>query len=183
MRKRGSNRYRKGILFLVVILLGLTLVGFLLPSKFQVQRAILIENNPQQIFPYINSIPKWRNWTALNPMQDMSLQENYYGPPYGVGSGIRYKGNKVGSGTIEITDNELNERVDFKLLINNRIETKGRILLDPEGMNKTLVVINLEGDVKFHLVNRYIILFMDNVAGPLFDDSLQGLKSLAEKKK
>ncbi|MCU0416361.1 MAG: SRPBCC family protein [Cytophagaceae bacterium] len=183
MRNRGANRYKKGLLFLGIILLSLILIGFLLPSTFFVQRSILIENTPQKIFPYANSIPKWRDWTALNPMKDLSLQENFYGPAYGIGSGIKYKGNKVGAGTIEIIDNELNTKVDFKVFINNKIETTGRIVLDPEDVNKTLVTITLEGNVKFNLVNRYIILFMDNVAGPLFDDSLRELKALSERKK
>jgi len=181
-RIKGGNRFRKGFLLLLAIILLLVIVGFLLPSKFHVERSIEVKSAPATIFPYLNNIQRWKDWTSLNEEKDFSLEMNYFGPRQGIGSGMEYMGDKLGSGKIEITDNELDQRVNFSLLINHRIETKGLMTIDPLTNSSCYVTITLDGDVGFHLPNRYIILLMDNVAGVLFNDSLKQLKATVESK-
>lgn len=180
--KRG-NRFRKGFLLLFAIILLLVVIGFLLPSSFKVERSIQVKSTPSVIFPYLNNIQRWREWTSLNEEKDFSLEISYFGPDQGIGSGMEYSGDKLGSGQIEIIDNELDQRVDFFLLLNKRIGSHGRISIAPIGVNESRVSILLKGDVGFHLPNRYIILFMDNISGALFDDSLKQLKTTLESKK
>ncbi|MBC7450944.1 MAG: SRPBCC family protein [Cytophagales bacterium] len=179
--KRGG-RFRKGFLMLVVIILLLVVIGFLLPSKFHVERSIEIKRAPSIIFPYLNNIQRWSQWTSLNEGKDFSTEISYFGPPQGIGSGMEYSGDKLGAGKIEITDNESDQWIDFSLLMNKRISSKGHIEIDPINTSLSQVTISLEGDVGFHLPNRYIILFMDNISGALFDNSLKQLKSIIEVK-
>ena len=182
-RIKGGSRYRKGFLMLLVIVVLLALVGLLLPSTFEVQRSAEIKARPAAVFAYLNNVQKWKEWTSLNVNKDFSLETEFFGPMQGIGSGMEYKGDKLGNGKIQITDNEQDNRVNFDLFINNKIHTKGEMILEPSGSETTLVTITLKGNVGFNLPNRYIILFMDNVVGALFDDSLHQLKTVVESKK
>jgi hypothetical protein len=182
-RVKGGNRFRKGFLMLLAIILLLIVVGFLLPSKFHAEKSIEIKSTASKIFPYLNNVQRWKDWTSLNEEKDFSLEVTYFGPRQGIGSGMIYSGDKLGSGKIEITDNELDQRINFSLLINHRISTQGLIRIEPLTNSTSMVTITLDGDVGFHLANRYIILLMDNIAGVLFKDSLNQLKSITEAKK
>ena len=178
-----GNRFRKGILLLLSIILVLVIVGVILPSSYHVERSIIIKQSNKSIFPYLNKIQKWPSWTALNVNKDYSLELNYFGSMQGIGSGMTYQGDKLGKGTITIIDNEMDDHVDYTLLINNRFNTTGHIQIDPQSDSTAQVTLTLDGDVGFHLPNRFIILLMDNIAGSLFQESLNRLKTVVELKK
>lgn len=178
-----GNRFRKGILLLLSIILVLVVVGVILPSSYHVERSIIIKQSNKYIFPYLNKLQKWPSWTALNVNKDYSLELNYFGSMQGIGSGMTYQGDKLGKGTITIIDNEMDDHVDFTLLINNRFNTTGHIQIDAQSESTAQVTITLDGDVGFHLPNRFIILLMDNIAGSLFQESLNRLKTVVELKK
>lgn len=178
-----GNRFKKGILFLLSIILLLVVIGAILPSSYHVERSVIIQKPSKVIFPYLNNVQKWPVWTSLNQNKDFSLEQTFFGPPQGIGSGMTYQGDKLGKGKIEIIDNELNDHVSYSLLINNRFNTQGNIQLITISDSSAQVSISLDGDVGFHLPNRYIILLMDNIAGSLFQESLIHLKSIVEAKK
>ena len=178
-----GNRFKKGILFLLSIILLLIVIGVILPSSYHVERSITIDRSSKQIFPYLNNIQKWPAWTSLNQNKDFSLEQSFYGPNQGIGSGMTYRGDKLGKGKIEIIDNELNDHVSYSLLINNRFHTQGNIQIVSLSDSSSQVTISLNGDVGFHLPNRFIILMMDNIAGSLFQESLNHLKLIVEAKK
>lgn len=178
-----GNRFKKGILFLLSIILLLIVIGVILPSSYHVERSVTVNKPAKLIFPYLNNIQKWPAWTSLNQNKDYSLEQQFYGPNQGIGSGMTYRGDKLGKGKIEIVDNELNDHVSYSLLINNRFQTQGNIQIIDISDSSSQVTISLDGDVGFHLPNRYIILMMDNIAGSLFQESLNHLKLIAESKK
>ncbi len=178
-----GNRFKKGILFLLSIILLLVVIGVILPSSYHVERSVIINKPGKMVFPYLNNIQKWPSWTSLNQNKDFSLEQKFFGPPQGIGSGMSYQGDKLGKGKIEIIDNELNDHVSYSLLINNRFNTQGNIQLTTITDSSTEVSISLNGNVGFHLPNRYIILLMDNIAGSLFQESLIRLKTIVEAKK
>lgn len=178
-----GNRFKKGILLLLSIILVLVVVGVILPSSYHVERSVIIKQSNKSIFPYLNRMQKWPSWTSLNVNKDYSLELNYFGPMQGIGSGMTYQGDKLGKGTITIVDNELDDHVSFTLLINNRFNTDGKIQLEHTSDSTARVTLTLDGDVGFHLPNRFIILLMDNIAGSLFQESLDRLKMVVEMKK
>jgi uncharacterized membrane protein len=181
MKKRGTNRYKKGFAILLLFFVVLCTIGLVLPSYFKIEKTIEVDTSTDQIFPYINSLYKWKQWTAINPNTDITMEVEHHGSKTGIGSILIYEGERVGQGEIQIFDNEENSKVDFKLIMNKRIESTGHIYLKPIGLNKSEVTIVLEGDVGFHLANRYIILTLDQVVGRLFKESLLRLKAVTEK--
>ncbi len=178
-----GNSFKKGVLILLSIILLLVVVGIVLPSTYHVERSVIINRPAKAIFPYLNKMQKWGSWTSLNINKDYTLEQNFFGPEQGIGSGMDYQGDKLGKGKITIIDNELDHHVSFSLLINNRFNTTGNILIESLSEQKSIVTITLDGDVGFHLPNRYIILMMNNIAGPLFQESLNRLKTVVESKK
>jgi hypothetical protein len=178
-----GNRFKKGTLFLLSIILLLVVIGVLLPSSYHVERSIRIKHSSKVIFPYLNNLQKWSAWTSLNINKDYSLEQQFSGSSQGIGSELSYHGDKLGKGKIKIVDNEMNDHVSFSLLINNRFNTDGNIKIETISENDSRVIITLDGDVGFHLPNRYIILMMNNIAGSLFEESLNRLKMIAESKK
>jgi len=178
-----GNRFKKGILLLLSIILVLVVIGVILPSSYHVERTTIIHQSNKSIFPYLNRLQKWPSWTALNVNKDYSLELNYFGSNQGIGSGMTYQGDKLGKGTITIIDNEMDDHVTFSLLINNRFNTTGNIQIKQNSDSTALVTLTLDGDVGFHLPNRFIILLMDNIAGSLFQESLNRLKMMVEMKK
>jgi hypothetical protein len=178
-----GNRFKKGTLFLLSIILLLVVIGILLPSSYHVERSIRINGSSKTIFPYLNNLQKWGSWTSLNVTKDYSLEQQFSGSNQGIGSELSYHGDKLGKGKIRIVDNELNDHVSFSLLINNRFNTDGNIKIESKSEMDSKVIITLDGDVGFHLPNRYIILMMNNIAGSLFEESLNRLKTIVESKK
>lgn len=178
-----GNRFKKGTLFLLSIILLLVVIGVLLPSSYHVERSIQIKNSSKVIFPYLNNLQKWDSWTSLNANKDYSLEQQFSGSNQGIGSEMSYHGDKLGKGKIKIVDNELDDHVSFSLLINNRFNTEGNIQIESLGETDSEVIITLDGDVGFHLPNRFIILMMNNIAGSLFEESLNRLKMVVEAKK
>lgn len=178
-----GNRFKKGTLFLLSIILLLVVIGVLLPSSYHVERSIRIQNSSKSIFPYLNNLQKWGSWTSLNVNKDYSLEQEFSGSTQGIGSELSYRGDKLGKGKIKIIDNELDDHVSFSLLINNRFKTIGNIKIESKTETDSKVTITLDGDVGFHLPNRYIILMMNNIAGSLFEESLNRLKTVVESKK
>jgi len=177
-----GNRFKKGTLFLLSIILLFVVIGIALPSTYHVSRSEEINGSNKIIFPYLNNLAKWSSWTALNRNKDYSLIQKYTGSSQGIGSEMSYSGDKLGKGNIKIIDNELDDYVSFLLLINNRFNTKGNIQIVTIAENVSKVTITLDGDVGFHLPNRYIILMMNNIAGSLFQESLNRLKMIVESK-
>ena len=177
-----GNQFKKGSLILLTIILLFVVVGIALPSSYHVERSIKINGSNEAIFPYLNNLQKWKSWTALNNNKDYSLVQKYSGSAQGIGSEMSYNGDKLGKGNIKIIDNELNDHVSLILLINNRFNTDGNIKIDAITKTTSKVTVSLTGDVGFHLPNRYIILMMNNIAGSLFQESLNRLKMIIESK-
>ncbi len=178
-----GSRFKKGTFFLLSIILVLIVIGVILPSSYHVERTVTINKSTEEVFPYLNNLHKWGSWTSINIHKDHSLEQQFFGPAQGIGNGLSYKGDKLGKGTITITDNELNDYVHFTLLINNRFETTGNIKTISVSDTVSTVKITLDGDVGFHLPDRFIILMIDNIAGSLFQESLNRLKTIVESKK
>lgn len=165
---------------LTAFALVLTIISLALPSKYRVEREIFIQSRPEAIYPLLNSMKKWEEWTVFNQGKDPGIIIQQYGAPRGIGSKMTYEGERLGRGTIEIIDSEVDHLLQFQLLLNNKIPSKGSILLEPSPTG-TYVLLVLEGDVGFHIPDRFIIRTFNGILGPLMEESLFSLKEKLEK--
>lgn len=139
-----------------------------------------INNSTAGIYPYLNTIDRWPEWTILNKSKDATILYSFSGPERGIGGTMTFDGEKLGNGKITITDSERDHSLNFEVKLNEeQVTFHGIILLEPQSSG-TDVTITMEGNVGFHLVNRYVILMMDQVIGPILEENLQNLQSLSE---
>lgn len=172
---------RKAILFTLLGLIVLfIIVGYALPSKWKVERSIVINKTPQDIYPLIASFKKgWPQWSSFD-QEDPGIQYTYFGAEDGVGASRSWTSKRMGDGTQSITVANPAKGVEFKLMMtkNNFILT-GDITFEPVG-NATKVTWADAGDVGDKLFIRYMLVMMDKMIGPAFEKSLANLKAKAE---
>jgi uncharacterized protein YndB with AHSA1/START domain len=174
------QRLKRILIATVAFVLLLLAIGFLLPSAWQVERSVVIRAPVPTIFPYLNSLKQWREWTVWH-QQHLDMTTEYSGPDTGVGATSRWSGED-GRGVMKIMQSEHNRLVAYTLLFNGgEFRTDGRLMLMPEGEG-TRVVWSAAGEVGRSPVNRYFALFLGFRIGADFADSLALLKQKLETK-
>src|SRR4029434_4591182 len=72
--RRAAMKILKNLLLMLLALIAVVLlIALFLPSRYQVERRIVIQAKPQAIFPWINDPKKWPEWTAWNKEKDPTL--------------------------------------------------------------------------------------------------------------
>jgi len=157
----------------------LIVIGFLLPSKWQVERSIDISAPPERILPLISNLKLgWPQWSAFDN-EDPTIEYAFPGLVEGVGAERTWKSKKMGDGFQKILkadaagiESDLNmPATSFLIHIKFKFEPTE---------NGTKVIWTDYGDVGMHLVSRYFILTIESMLAPKFEQSLQKLKALAE---
>lgn len=170
---------------LVLGLIGLAVVlaaaAYLLPRQVSVARSVSIAAPPEKVFPYVNSLQKfteWSPWAAKDP----GMKVTHEGPAEGVGAKMTWASDNadVGTGTQEITESVPGERVVNRLEFGGMAPAGAYFDLEPEGEG-TLVTWTVEMDMGMNPVGRWFGLMMDGMVGKDFDQGLGNLKALAEK--
>lgn len=170
----------KRLLFVVVLFNVLLLVvSLFLPRRYRVERRVSIQAPPEKIFPYLNQLKRWVEWTAWTKEKDPTLEYAYSGPDQGVGS-VQSWTAQSGSGSLTLTASDPKTGIRFDLQFEGgRWHSTGAITLTPEGSATTVIWAN-EGDLGWNPVGRYFGLLMDKMMGPDFATGLAKLKQLAE---
>jgi hypothetical protein len=174
------QRLKRILIASVAFVLLLFAIGFLLPSAWQVERSVVIRASAPTIFPYLNSLKQWREWTVWY-QQHPDMKTEYSGPDAGVGATSRWIGAD-GRGVMKIMQSEQNRFVAYTLLFNaGEFRTDGTLTLLPEGEG-TRVLWRAAGEIGRSPVNRYFALFLGHRIGADFEDSLTALKQKLESK-
>ncbi len=164
-----------GALGLVLILLVLSLF---LPSTWRVERSIIINADADVVFPYINDLRRWPEWTAWYE-NNHDIVVTYEGPAAGVGATSRWKDQNQ-EGLMKIVKSRPNEFIAYDLLFNNSAKPMyGSIRLDST-VETTKIVWTATGDVGINPINKYFALMLDSWIGKDFEHSLAKLKAILE---
>ena len=174
------QRLKRILIATVAFVLLLLAIGLLLPSAWQVERSVVIRASAPSIFPYLNSLKQWREWTVWY-QQHPDMTAEYSGPDAGVGATSRWSGED-GRGVMKIMQSERNRLVAYTLLFNaGEFRTDGALTLMPEGEG-TRGVWSAAGEVGRRPMRRYFALFLGRRIGADFADSLELLKQKLETK-
>lgn len=164
----------------VACVLLLMFIGMLLPGIWQTERAVVIRAPASTIFPYLNNLKQWREWTVWH-QQHPQRQTEYSGPDAGVGATSRWSGEE-GRVVMKIMQSEYNQRVAYILMFNGgEFRAEGALTLLPEG-EATRVVWSAAGEAGRGLANRYYALHQGYRIGGELTDSLELLKQKLETK-
>ncbi len=162
-----------GVLFLIVVILG-----FFLPDSWRVDKAILVNAELEDIFPFINSLKSWQDWSVWNNDNGITLE--YFGPLTGQGAVQNWKGNQI-NGKLIITKSEANHLLEYKLeLEEGRFVVRGIIVLETTMPSYTQVAWRSELIMpkNFNPVSRYQAYFLKNYFDSSMNESLIGLQSI-----
>lgn len=165
-----------GVLAIVVVAV---LVGLALPGEYKVERNILVNAPPQDIYPKLVDLKAWPEWGVWFK-RDPNIQISYAGPDRAIGMRSEWISETQGNGEMEITQLEFNRRLVYSLYFPEYdMGSTGEFTLEPID-GATRVTWTDSGDVGNNPINKYFVLMMDSMIGPDFEMGLQNLKTIVE---
>lgn len=174
--------FLKKTLFIVSsILVAFVVIGFLLPSEYEVKRNIIIKAQPEEVYPEVVDLRAWQNWGVWF-QKDPDMQIEYGGPDRAIGMYSKWQSETQGDGEMRIINLQHNKEISYSLYFPDfDMGSTGEVKLEPT-IEGTKVVWSDSGEVGNNPVNRYFVLFIDDMIGPDFEMGLENLKTVVENK-
>ncbi|WP_088329092.1 SRPBCC family protein [Lacimicrobium sp. SS2-24] len=173
------NMLKKTVSAVLLLLLLLVGVGFVLPSEFKVQRDILIEATPAEVYTRLNNLRSWQDWGVWFK-RDPDMKVRYEGPDQGLGMRSIWQSDTEGSGQMEIIATEPPKRLVYSLYFPDyEMGSTGEFVLTSHDTGTKVVWLDY-GDVGANPLMHYMALMMDSMIGPDFETGLENLKTLVE---
>lgn len=169
------------LVFGLLVLAGIVLaVGATLARHVTVARATVINAPENQIFPYVNSLRRFNQWSPW-AVRDPKAQYNFSGPESGVGARMEWKSDHpdLGSGSQEIVASEPNRHVESQLDMGDMGRAEAAYDLDPSGAG-TRVTWRFDTDVGANPLMRWMGLTFDRLVGADYQTGLERLRKLVE---
>ena len=170
------------ILVCVIIVIGF--VCFLAsrrPNNFRYERSNTINASPSTIFPHVNNLRKWEDWSPWAKI-DPNCTTTYEGPAEGIGAITKWEGNaKVGKGIMTILESNPNELIKIKLEFLKPMKgiSTAEFTFKPEG-GATNVIWSMYGENGFAGKLMSLVMNCDDMMAKQFDKGLAQLKTVSE---
>jgi len=173
-----------GVAVVVVFIVVVGILAARKPDVFRVQRGISIKAAPEKIFPLINDLHRWSEWSAYEK-KDPAMKRTFSGSQLGVGAVYEWSGDKnVGSGRMEIIHAEAPSKVTIKLDFITPFEghNTAEFTLTPNATaGVTDVTWAMYGPAVCLSKIMQVFIDMDHMVGKDFELGLEALKVAAEK--
>lgn len=166
-----------GILAIVALLL---VISFFLPSKWHVERSIVINAPAENAFDQVNNLKNWDKWSPWMKM-DTTMKVTYSGPEEGVGASYSWEGDpkKTGKGKLTISESRPNEYVKTDLDFGEGGLGTGGFKFEPAD-GGTKVSWSMDSDLGMNPIARYMGIIMTGMMEGIFDQGLGDIKKIAE---
>ena len=173
---------KKIVLVLAILFTGVLAYAATRPDTLHIERSVTIKASPGKIFPLINNLRAWPQWSAYET-KDPAMKRTYTGPEAGKGAVYEWEGNsEVGSGRMEIIEVQEPSRIAIKLDFLEPFEghNVAEFTLKPENDSTTVRWV-MEGPNRY--LGKLISVFIDvdDMVGKDFDTGLANIKTIAEK--
>ena len=146
-------------------------------AKMNIERSILINKKPEEVYPLVNNFDHWSAWSPWTIMEDgvkvtVSEDKKFY----------EWVGDITGEGNMTIIKEEENQSVDVDLMFLKPWKSKAKvgIVLKPDGEG-TRVSWWMESSLPFFLF--WMKKMTEAMIGMDFDRGLNMLKEFAEEGK
>jgi hypothetical protein len=152
-------------------------------SEFKVERSATIDAPPLVVFPHVNDLHQWQEWSPWAKM-DPNARTTYDGPVAGVGAAFGWAGGKkIGQGRMTITDSRPGESLQIRLEFEKPMKATNiaRFTFQPVG-DKTTVTWSMTGTYNFMGKLFNVIINCDGMCAKQFDQGLAAMKSIVEKR-
>lgn len=172
---------KKIALVLAILVAVILLYATTKPDVFRVERSTVIAAPPEKIFPLINDLHQWVAWSPWEKL-DPALKREYSGSASGQGAAYAWEGNnKVGAGSMTITDSLPAVRIAMDLHFIKPFEASNtaEFTLTPVD-NGTRVSWRMEGPNPYIAKVMQVFFSVDTLVGKDFENGLANLKRVAE---
>jgi hypothetical protein len=171
-----GQKFRRVAGVLVVLIMVVATGAVFLPATYRVERSVTIPAKAAQIFPDLNNLHNWPEWTIWTTRRYPDLKAEFSGAREGAGASYQWSGKSSGEGSIKITRSVRDKSIEHELnLENDKYVAKGVLTLEPVG-GGVRVTWTIEGSLGPNPVNRFAGLSIDQKIGPDFDEALENLR-------
>ena len=171
----------KIFIVLAVLVVLFLIVAALQSPDYAVSRTTTIASPASVPFAYVNDLHRWQEISPYVKM-DPAAKYTFDGPAAGPGASLAWAGNaKVGEGKMTIVETQPNQLARMRLDFKKPFATVGMadFTFEPAG-NDTRVTWSMKGKKVFITKAMGLILSMDKMVGPQFEEGLAKMKSLSE---
>ncbi len=169
---------KKILIGLVVIIVILVIVGFLLPTDYEVSRYIVIDAKPSRIHDLVGDLKRWDDWMTWKE-QDPTIEVTYGKKTTGVGARQTWTG-KDGEGEIVFTSTDSKRGVEYDMSFDQgKYVSKASILYEEMGKS-TRVTWTMKGEWPTPVIGGYMVMLVTPMIGESFQQSLSNLKGRIE---
>ena len=170
---------------LATALLVAFVAGFVLPSQVHVERSLLIDAPPTELFPLVSDLNQWDAWSPwakMDPNAEMTISGT------GVGQTMQWHSEdpQVGDGTQTVTNLEPPNQITTHLDFGDQGVADATLELTPQ-TDGTLVSWSLDMNVREGVptlaqpISTYFGFLMDSMIGKDYETGLSNLKRLVER--
>jgi hypothetical protein len=155
-------------------------VGFVLPSKYRVERSTTIHAPAEAVYAQVAHLERWQDWAPWNAKKYPGNQWMFGGPAMGVGAVRSWRGEDVGTGTLSLTEADPKTGVAYDMsLEDGRYLLHGRISFSPEGEGTRVTWVD-EGDLGGGPLLHYLRFPLQSRLGGQLEAALAQLKKRVE---
>jgi hypothetical protein len=151
------------------------------PDEFTISRATTISAPPEKIFPRVNDLHQWEQWSPWAKL-DPNARNSFAGPENGIGATMTWAGNKkVGEGRMTITESLPSDLIRLRLEFFKPFKATNAAEFSFSARNpQTRVTWSMTG--KNNFMGKVFGLFVncDKMIGGDFEKGLASLKSIVE---
>ena len=170
---------KKILLGLAVLIVIFVIVVATRPADFRYTRSTVIPAAPAAVFPYLNDVHKWQEWSPWAKV-DPNCKMTFEGPSAGPGAKFSWAGNnEVGEGSMTLAESKPGELVTYKLHFDKPMEGDclTEFALKPEGDGSRLTW-TMTGTNNF--IGKAFSLFVDcdKMCGDQFEQGFSNLKGV-----
>lgn len=168
-----------GIVGVIVVLL---IVGFVLPSKFEITKSMQVNAPAAYVFEEVNDLQKWGNWSYWHSL-DPQTELTYSDQKSGKGATYSWKSDKTGEGKLVVTESTPSASIAADLFFMEAAEpSKASYKFEPNGEG-TNVTMSFSTDFGMNPIMRWMgaVMFPSEME-KAFDYNLSKLKEIAEAK-
>jgi uncharacterized protein YndB with AHSA1/START domain len=172
---------KKILAALAAVIVILAVVIALRPAEFRVDRSLAVAAPPEAVFPHVNDLRKWTEWSPWEKL-DPAMERSYEGAPEGAGAHYAWKGNSdVGHGRMEIAESEAPRRIriDLEFIEPFTSTATAEFTFQPES-GGTVVTWAIRGKNNFVAKAMHMMMDVNGMIGAYFEKGLANLKSIAE---
>ena len=159
----------------IIFCLSFVTFNWFISPDYEFERSIEINAPSYIVFNQVTDLHNWPNW-AVWWKNDSTIVTEFNEVKLGKGASMKWKGEEVGVGGLEIVSCSKKEGIEIKLNLKNM--TPSGFFEFEEINGGTKVTWRMKGEMPFFI--RFMTLFMDKMAGPDLEQGLKNLKEVCE---